>query len=151
MVCFCSFGDILLQLQYASWIKDDLVDACYDCKATFSLSRRYCALCFIQIKTRHLIQQFMLCLLKLSSCPLFECVVYNRTCISGALCHDVEDVPRRHHCRACGHVLCADCTPWLADVPGSLEFPKPSRVCEICARKAAAVKRVDAADACNLS
>jgi hypothetical protein len=58
---------------------------------------------------------------------------------------------RRHHCRACGHVLCANCTPCLANVPGAKEFPMPSRVCEHCARKTAQVKRVEPGDDCVLA
>ena len=36
---------------------------------------------------------------------------------------------RKHHCRNCGGVFCADCTDNVANVPS---FKKPQRVCEIC-------------------
>ena len=36
---------------------------------------------------------------------------------------------RKHHCRQCGGVFCADCTENTANVPS---FKKPQRVCEIC-------------------
>ena len=36
---------------------------------------------------------------------------------------------RKHHCRNCGGVFCAECTENNANVPS---FKKPQRVCEIC-------------------
>ena len=36
---------------------------------------------------------------------------------------------RKHHCRNCGGVFCAECTENTANVPS---FKKPQRVCEIC-------------------
>lgn len=38
---------------------------------------------------------------------------------------------RRHHCRACGKVVCNDCSPFRSVVPG-LEGEGPQRVCRVC-------------------
>lgn len=38
---YCVLVFKYLQLQAARWIEDYLVDACYDCKASFTLARWY--------------------------------------------------------------------------------------------------------------
>jgi hypothetical protein len=38
---------------------------------------------------------------------------------------------RRHHCRACGNIICAACSPYKASIP-TLYEPNGSRVCTNC-------------------
>ena len=38
---------------------------------------------------------------------------------------------RKHHCRSCGRLLCAECTPSLVAIP-ALDYPEPVRVCIKC-------------------
>ncbi|EQC31912.1 hypothetical protein SDRG_10429 [Saprolegnia diclina VS20] len=38
---------------------------------------------------------------------------------------------RRHHCRACGHLVCADCSPHFTPLP-ALGYLQPVRVCVEC-------------------
>jgi hypothetical protein len=37
----------------------------------------------------------------------------------------------KHHCRACGYLVCHDCSPYSTAVPG-IDEPKGSRVCSSC-------------------
>lgn len=38
---------------------------------------------------------------------------------------------RRHHCRACGNIICSNCSPYKATIP-TLDEPNGSRVCNNC-------------------
>jgi hypothetical protein len=40
-------------------------------------------------------------------------------------------IRRRHHCRACGELVCADCSPYLDHLP-ELGYDGPVRVCRDC-------------------
>uniref|UniRef100_A0A8C9QJM1 Pleckstrin homology and FYVE domain containing 1 n=1 Tax=Spermophilus dauricus TaxID=99837 RepID=A0A8C9QJM1_SPEDA len=48
-------------------------------------------------------------------------------------------LPRRHHCRKCGFVVCAECSRERFLLPRL--SPKPLRVCSLCYRELAAQKR----------
>lgn len=37
----------------------------------------------------------------------------------------------KHHCRACGNLICHDCSPYLSNIAG-IDEPKGSRVCVNC-------------------
>ena len=41
--------------------------------------------------------------------------------------------PRRHHCRACGRVLCSACASYLGVVAGVGDGRQPVRICRACA------------------
>lgn len=36
---------------------------------------------------------------------------------------------RKHHCRNCGQIFCADCSAKTANMPN---YKKPQRVCDTC-------------------
>lgn len=40
---------------------------------------------------------------------------------------------RRHHCRGCGHLFCADCCNQRVKLPKSWGYGSAQRVCESCA------------------
>eukprot|EP00042_Codosiga_hollandica_P046702 m.494517 g.494517 ORF g.494517 m.494517 type:complete len:655 (+) comp57289_c0_seq2:1597-3561(+) len=41
---------------------------------------------------------------------------------------------RRHHCRACGKIFCADCSEKRISLP-DFNYPQPERVCDACFKK----------------
>jgi len=43
-------------------------------------------------------------------------------------------ISRRHHCRSCGMVVCGDCSPFKAIVPG-VNREREVRVCSICKKE----------------
>ena len=44
---------------------------------------------------------------------------------------EFSTLQRRHHCRACGGVFCAQCSRWRTLLP-HLGYDSPARVCEMC-------------------
>lgn len=48
---------------------------------------------------------------------------------------------RRHHCRACGKIFCADCSAFKVELPAQFEYTGPERVCNAC--KEGLVKNIE--------
>eukprot|EP01127_Copromyxa_protea_P007906 TRINITY_DN1798_c0_g1_i1.p1 TRINITY_DN1798_c0_g1~~TRINITY_DN1798_c0_g1_i1.p1 ORF type:complete len:1382 (+),score=233.54 TRINITY_DN1798_c0_g1_i1:131-4147(+) len=49
---------------------------------------------------------------------------------------------RRHHCRACGHVVCGLCSDYQLIIPGTAVL-EPSRVCKLCYQDITGTKHVE--------
>ena len=43
---------------------------------------------------------------------------------------------RKHHCRACGNIFCAECCSTLKNLPKHWKYTKPQRVCNTCVNQA---------------
>jgi len=39
---------------------------------------------------------------------------------------------RKHHCRSCGGIFCANCSKYEADIPDSVSVPRPVKQCQDC-------------------
>jgi len=61
----------------------------------------------------------------------------DRSCVACSNCGiEFGLLTRRHHCRSCGKIFCAGCTPHRVSLPGTLSKDL-LRVCNVCAVKVA--------------
>lgn len=101
---------LVVQLQASEWVIDSASDDCQQCGARFTFFNRSDS---FMISSAHF--------------ELEQCI----TCIK-LLMYDI----RRHHCRACGQLLCGDCSSSWAEVKGAKE--NPARICKLCVARIAA-------------